>query len=258
MNRAGGSSAAWGREREDPTAVVGDDDPQVNVAFGESHQCRVVHEGDVGRPASVRPVSAGPSAVDTTPSIPLAPRLACTRARPRRTTRGHEAGIEEATTNSASSGNQFANPRHTRLGRPDPATGVRVSVGTLVGPPPTRHPRSVRGTLPAVQGRRGGGKTRATLVIRVDHTWSTNLKDGSPARHECEDFRGGWTTRTRTIWGRSPGELGMAQDRVEGRDGEMSTGTAPDQVSANRDAWRSSRSRTDRLHGVRRQCGRPR
>ena len=184
LEPGGGKLGGLGQEREDPAAVVvGDDDPQVDVAFGESHQgVRVVHEGDVADPHDRRPTgqrSAERRRHDTVDPVgPAVGMRACPSLR--RTTRGREPASTRRRPTRRRRATSSANVRARHPARSArPVAGIRRSR--------RRHAASACRHR-AIHGVSGGALERrevveaaepGDVVIRVDHTWPADLKDGS-------------------------------------------------------------------------------
>ena len=82
LEAIGGELGGLGEEREDaPSVVVDDHDHEVDAAPRQTPATRWCRGGRRRRPPAAPSggrTSATPTAVETTPSIPLAPRLACT------------------------------------------------------------------------------------------------------------------------------------------------------------------------------------
>ena len=108
------------KEREDAAAVVVDDDERaVDVApAGRDQAARVVEEREITEQRERAPAgvpAARPRAVDTTPSMPLAPRFATTRT-PSRGDAYHSrsrTGIDDETMSVASLGSRSSRARAT-------------------------------------------------------------------------------------------------------------------------------------------------
>ena len=81
-NRSASRDRCLGKEREDPSPAVVDHHERAGHLRQVDEARDIVQEGEVAQQrhgAAVRTEAAMPSAVDTTPSIPFAPRFACTR-----------------------------------------------------------------------------------------------------------------------------------------------------------------------------------
>ena len=116
------------------------------------------------------PAAATPNAVETVPSIPLAPRLESTRggaSRAGKKVSTSRTGIEEATTSVASPGSRTPSSAATRGSERSPSVWAIASAACVVGAAPGVEPVAVLARLLRRQHARVGGHDRADAARRV-------------------------------------------------------------------------------------------